>query len=594
MLAFGLNGLKSTYEGITAIKKSYAFLTQFLTSQTAKAIVAEAAHISVEEVETVTVSGLALAYGKLAAAKIAAFVTNPATIAITAAIGLLIAYKASIDSANKSLEEQIELNQKRIEKLSERQKENKAIEDETKQINNLNEAYEKSVISKDEYADSLLNVANNLDIENASLLVQIGNYEEINKLIKEKIDLERQDGKESGEKIGKNIREGVLASAQKEADFWTADEAAGSISQGWLQYYAGYESDDLKKLTHLLDKQGLKYEAGEYALNFDVKNASNEDLKKYLEIIKDIYENSAAYEAKGYGDLVDFADEIIEGYGGIEKFNSSLEALSNSVDLLNQIDLDEAVENIDLSGFQENYRNIYDIINKTITENPNLDEDALRQATLERMSNIDAEMVGNYLSVESVLKRAGISMEEFFGLGRDDQNLIIEAAKNNSNGLISVLKASNGEIENQISAIQTSFDLINTTSTVEQVNNLVKAFDSIKSGDVKTNEEWAELLGEDFLEQFGEYFVETATGTMFIGSEQDKMQLQNDIQSRNYGKSKEEYDAEIDAEIEKNNKEWDAARKEREKYANSEINAYTFNDYRNGQNHENLDKFESL
>ena len=563
--------------------------------------------------------GVASITGALKSLNIIGNVTKATFIEITAVImaiaGVMTIVNHVTEQRNKDLEEQIELEQKHLDKLKEEQEANKNIEEQAELMKQLNLQYKNGNLEKEEYADKLLEVANNLEIENAQLYVQIGHYERLNQLIDEKQRKEREEAEKNIGKSAKGIQSELYKAADKNLTF---EEDYAEISDGKIyfdvdvsKYFKNgernedFRSDDTEILKYL-QKNGLekyinldlgnKDEQGYQALlgySIDIASMDTEALLKFYELMQDIIDHASEFGGSST-QTRKAIDELYEAIGE-EDWESNIALLKQNLELEKSINLSKKLDEIDVSTLETgNYASIHKLFTSSLEGIPEEDVEEFQKLVIQKMTAVDPETVNKYVIVKDAYDALGLDIDHFLDdLNPEQQELVYNSIIDNYNGFASIVLSNSGDVSASLEELQTSFDLINTTSAVEQVNNLVKALDSIKSGDVKTNEEWAELLGEDFLEQFGEYFVETATGTMFIGSEQDKMQLQNDIQSRNYGKSKAEYDAEIDKEIEKNNKEWDAAKKEREEYANSEINVSTFNDYRNGQNSKNLDKFES-
>lgn len=533
--------------------------------------------------------GVASITGALKSLNIIGNVTKATFIEITAVImaiaGVMTIVNHVTEQRNKDLEEQIELEQKHLDKLKEEQEANKNIEEQAELMKQLNLQYKNGNLEKEEYADKLLEVANNLEIENAQLYVQIGHYERLNQLIDEKQKKERDEAKKNISAAEGSQRGQLLNAAEKvdagvqlgNRDGFIRLEGSVGIIPG---LGANYNDDEQKLLNYLISNNKFIDEYG----NVDINSMNSKDLAEFMELIDYVIDHGTDFGGDS-NDILKGLKALKEEIGD-DKWKSNLESAKQNIELEKSIELNERLGTIDTSTLETgNYKSIHKLLTSSLEEIPEEDVEEFQKLVIQKMTAVDPETVNKYVIVKDAYDALGLDMSTFINKTATQQKLIYDSIVNNYEGFAAIVTAHGGNVFDALEDLQHSLDLINTTNAVEQVNNLVKALDSIKSGDVKTNEEWAELLGEDFLEQFGKYFVETATGTMFIGSEQDKMQLQNDIQSRNYGKSKAEYDAEVDAEIERINREREKALEEAGPTLKKEANSFnSLEDIRNALN----------
>ena len=118
----------------------------------------------------------------------------------------------------------------------------------------------------------------------------------------------------------------------------------------------------------------------------------------------------------------------------------------------------------------------------------------------------------------------------------------IELLKTNYNAFTAAMLLNEDDIDGAMDEINEALDSIDTTTFIENINELVKAIDSLKYGDIKDSTEWIEMFGQaayDEMVAAGE-LVQTATGDILTI---DPDQLQQRLQERTYGMSQEEANA---------------------------------------------------
>jgi len=261
---------------------------------------------------------------------------------------------------------------------------------------------------------------------------------------------------------------------------------------------------------------------------------------KFLTLIQD-----AILDPDKWGDFADAAEEILEGFEEAEiEVNELIEQLYQTVDVARQakiqdfLDTQSITNTLDYSELQKQYNDV--IANADLGELDDETKKAYESAIKSRFVAIDGEIGANFLLLQQASEDLGFDLSKVIESGNADN--AISLLKTNYSAFAAAMLLNKDDIAGAMDEINKALASVDTTTFIENINELVKAIDSLKYGDIKDSTEWIEMFGQTVYDEMvaaGE-LVQTATGDVLTV---DPDQLQQRLQNRTYGMNQEEANA---------------------------------------------------
>jgi len=261
---------------------------------------------------------------------------------------------------------------------------------------------------------------------------------------------------------------------------------------------------------------------------------------KFLTLVQD-----AILDPNKWGDFADAAEEISEGFeeAGID-VNELIEQLYQTIDITRQaeiqnfLDLQNIVKTSSYSDIQAQYGRI--VAEAGLDDLDDETKKAYEEAIKSRFVTIDDEIGANFLLLQQASEDLNFDLSEVIESGNVDN--AISLLKTNYSAFAAAMLLNKDDIAGAMDEINKALASVDTTTFIENINELVKAIDSLKYGDIKDSTEWIEMFGQTVYDEMvaaGE-LVQTATGDVLTV---DPDQLQQRLQNRTYGMNQEEANA---------------------------------------------------
>lgn len=257
---------------------------------------------------------------KTAAAELWAAITPLLPLALV--IGSVVAAVALYNKAQSNMQEEIDNNNKLLEKNKELLDNNKALTDNYNNLMKIKNAYEQGNDSLENYQNTILETANAYEIENAAILAQAGAYELLEqRIIAAQMAKDRETIRNSEETldiIGSNINTGVIKNNTSVFDFLSAGMGFINTFYNGSTINRGIDSSDERAVTRYLDsldvESGFSWTHGGDLDLSDFNSASSEDRVAILEALNEIAINTNRFDEES--EIASGIRELGESLGG--------------------------------------------------------------------------------------------------------------------------------------------------------------------------------------------------------------------------------------------------------------------------------------